>query len=95
MLAKTIRESVTFADANLIDEHPFSLGAPWDVVFCRNVLMYLDERTMHDVVDRITKALHRGDGSRRLVQDDVAEQQSVNVPSMPMRKDASFAAVPL
>ncbi len=57
-LAPAIRNRVTFHEINLLDPYP----AYWqfDVVFCRNVLIYFDVPTKKDVIDRIARTLVRG-----------------------------------
>ncbi|HSV52030.1 MAG TPA: CheR family methyltransferase [Burkholderiaceae bacterium] len=61
VLADEIRSAVTFEVRNLIEED-FSLWSPgvYDVVFCRNVLMYLTPGQARGVVRRIARALAPG-----------------------------------
>ncbi|GGM29904.1 CheR family methyltransferase [Dactylosporangium sucinum] len=56
-----LRGPVRFVEHNLTDDHP-ALFAPdiYDVVLCRNVLMYLTPDAAAGVVDRITRALAPG-----------------------------------
>lgn len=49
------RSMVSFAQHNLLDD-PARHG-PFDVVFCRNVLIYFDEETKRDVLARIVSVL--------------------------------------
>lgn len=53
-----IREAVIFREANLVSE-PLAEDS-YDVIFCRNVLMYFDSDVMHDVIVRFTRALAPG-----------------------------------
>lgn len=46
-----IKSMVTFAPANLLTSYA-TLGR-FDVIFCRNVLIYFDEKTKSDVLDRM------------------------------------------
>ena len=57
-LKPEIRNRVTFQEINLLEPYP----AFWqfDVVFCRNVLIYFDVPTKKDVIDRIARTLVRG-----------------------------------
>uniref|UniRef100_UPI001F56C8E8 CheR family methyltransferase n=1 Tax=Anaeromyxobacter sp. SG64 TaxID=2925409 RepID=UPI001F56C8E8 len=56
-----VRALVTFEERNLVDEDP-ELWAPgsWDVVFCRNVVMYFSPEVFRRVVARIAGALVPG-----------------------------------
>jgi chemotaxis protein methyltransferase CheR len=59
-LARTIRDSVTFSEANLVDPRASWATRPWHVVFCRNVLMYLTEQHASSLVERFVNALVPG-----------------------------------
>jgi len=50
-----VRSMVKFKEFNLLDE-PLSLGK-FDVVFCRNVLIYFDQQTKSEVLARISKTM--------------------------------------
>lgn len=50
-----IRSMVEFRQFNLLDS-PQGLG-PFDVVFCRNVLIYFDQETRRGVLDRIASVM--------------------------------------
>lgn len=50
-LAERLRTRVEFRELNLVDR--FDAIGVFDVVFCRNVLIYFDEPTRHDVLHRI------------------------------------------
>lgn len=50
-LKQEVREMVTFREFNLLTD-PRSLGH-FDIVFCRNVLIYFDPPTKGQVLDRI------------------------------------------
>ncbi len=56
----TVRNTVTFRQANLLQDQP-GLGA-FDVIFCRNVLIYFDPETKGAVLARLAKHL-ADDGS--------------------------------
>jgi chemotaxis protein methyltransferase CheR len=54
----SLRQRVEFQRLNLVER--WSLRAPLDVVFCRNVLIYFDPPTQSDVVRRLIGALKVG-----------------------------------
>ncbi|SFB67096.1 chemotaxis protein methyltransferase CheR [Brevinema andersonii] len=49
-----IRNLVSFQEHNLLDSAPYR---DIDIIFCRNVLIYFDEKTQHKVVSHLEKAL--------------------------------------
>ncbi|MCX8477366.1 MAG: hypothetical protein MT490_16380 [Sphingomonas sp.] len=56
-----IRGAVAFHERNLIDQDPeFWRPGSWDIVFCRNTIMYFPEETARAVVARIAGALAPG-----------------------------------
>ena len=57
-ISERLRSQVTFRKQNLI-EPTASLGK-FDVVFCRNVLVYFDGPTKTDVLDRVGQQLNPG-----------------------------------
>ncbi|MCC6749381.1 MAG: methyltransferase domain-containing protein [Deltaproteobacteria bacterium] len=61
VLDEALRRRVTFAEANLALEQP-ALLAPrsLDVIFCRNVLMYLTPLSAQSLVARLARALRPG-----------------------------------
>jgi chemotaxis protein methyltransferase CheR len=60
-LDERVRSAVSFEERNLLDEDPsfWQLGS-FDVVFCRNVIMYFTPEVMRSVVARITRSLTAG-----------------------------------
>jgi chemotaxis protein methyltransferase CheR len=56
---KKIRELVTFARFNLVYD-TMSFRNPFDVVFCRNVLIYFEKSTSEKVVERLASQLKPG-----------------------------------
>lgn len=60
-LDDTVRAMVTFEQANLASENP-SLWQPaaYDVIFCRNALMYFEPDQMRAVIERIARSLSPG-----------------------------------
>jgi chemotaxis protein methyltransferase CheR len=54
-----LRQSIQFINVNLIkDGWPFQ--EPFDVVFCRNVMIYFDGKTQRQVLQRIHRAMNPG-----------------------------------
>jgi chemotaxis protein methyltransferase CheR len=53
-----IRQRVTYQEINLLD--PFPSFWQFDIIFCRNVLIYFDVPTKKDVIDRMSRLLTRG-----------------------------------
>ncbi len=51
---------VEFRSFNLMSADWSSLGEPFDIVFCRNVMIYFDHETQHRVLARIHAALRPG-----------------------------------
>jgi chemotaxis protein methyltransferase CheR len=47
-----VAKLVEFRALNLMDER-WSLGEPFDIVFCRNVMIYFDNATQRRVLTRI------------------------------------------
>jgi chemotaxis protein methyltransferase CheR len=60
-LDETVRKAVRFEAGNLIRENPaLWAAASYDVIFCRNVLMYFTPRQMSLAVERIARSLAPG-----------------------------------
>ncbi len=53
-----IRQRVTYQEINLLD--PFPSYWQFDIIFCRNVLIYFDVPTKKDVIDRMARLLTPG-----------------------------------
>jgi chemotaxis protein methyltransferase CheR len=49
---------IDFRRLNLIE--PFTHGRMFEVIFCRNVMIYFDRRTQQDLVNRLALCLHPG-----------------------------------
>ena len=59
-LIADLRESVRFTAANLIDPASVRAQGRFDVVFCRNLLIYFDEAARRAAVDALFDALNPG-----------------------------------
>ena len=57
-ISERLRQQVTFKKQNLIEPN-FALGK-FDVVFCRNVLIYFDGSTKSEVLERIATQMNPG-----------------------------------
>jgi chemotaxis protein methyltransferase CheR len=56
-----IRQAVRFEERNLLDDDPGQwVPNAYDVIFCRNVLMYFAPQAARSVVERLTKSLAPG-----------------------------------
>ena len=53
-----IARTICFERINLIE--PFRHGRSFQVIFCRNVMMYFDKATQQDIVERMRAALEPG-----------------------------------
>ncbi|WP_431358444.1 CheR family methyltransferase [Sphingomonas echinoides] len=51
-----LRRAIAFARLNLMDEK-YPVGEPMHLIFCRNVLIYFDKQTQHDVVSKLVRNL--------------------------------------
>lgn len=54
-ITERLRAQVQFQQVNLIDD--FTRFGPFDVIFCRNVLMYFDQATRKTVLNRLARTL--------------------------------------
>lgn len=59
-LVPDIRQRVTYQEINLLE--PYPTYWQYDIIFCRNVLIYFDVATKKDVIDRMSKLLTPGGG---------------------------------
>lgn len=59
-LIPEIRSKVTFQRLNLMDD-TYDVSTDFDIVFCRNVLIYFDRETQHRVINKLVSKL-RMDG---------------------------------
>ncbi|MGL4438916.1 MAG: CheR family methyltransferase, partial [Bosea sp. (in: a-proteobacteria)] len=54
-ISPAVRKLVTCRQLNLLDPWPFQ--GPFDVIFCRNVMIYFDQPTKRDLVGRFADML--------------------------------------
>jgi chemotaxis protein methyltransferase CheR len=57
-LSPDVRKRVTYQELNLLD--PFPISWQYDIIFCRNVLIYFDVQTKKNVLDRMSRLLYKG-----------------------------------
>jgi chemotaxis protein methyltransferase CheR len=53
---EAIKSSVRFSKANLLEQ--YHAHGKFDIIMCRNVLIYFDEPTKSDVLNRMAKIMH-------------------------------------
>jgi chemotaxis protein methyltransferase CheR len=59
-LIEDLRESVKLTPANLVDGASVAAQGQFDVIFCRNVLIYFDDASRRIAADNLYDALHPG-----------------------------------
>lgn len=59
-LRRPYREGVSFAYGNILSPSTFRRSHPYDVVFCRNVLIYFSEAAFHRAVTNFAEVLRPG-----------------------------------
>ncbi len=57
-IKRELQDLVTFKQLNLIDDWP--MRGPFDVIFCRNVVIYFDKPTQRVLMDRYANMLADG-----------------------------------
>jgi chemotaxis protein methyltransferase CheR len=55
----TLRAKLSLARVNLMDQ-AYSVGDPFDMIMCRNVMIYFDKQTQAKVLSRLCDRLKRG-----------------------------------
>jgi chemotaxis methyl-accepting protein methylase len=58
-LRRAQREGVSFDYGNILELSSFGNGAPYDVIFCRNVLIYFSEGAFQQAIANFAKALRK------------------------------------
>lgn len=56
---KALRDKVQFSMLNLVDNYPYAFNS-FDVIFCRNTLIYFDDKAKREVVNRLIGKLKIG-----------------------------------
>jgi chemotaxis protein methyltransferase CheR len=99
-IAPEIRAMVTYRHFNLL--HDFAAFGQFDVIFCRNVLIYFDQETKIAVLNRLARSI-RHDGYLMLGAAETVvglttafkptpDHRGVYVPTPPASKVVQFAA---
>ena len=99
-VADVIRRMVQFRPFNLLDD--FAPLGTFDVVFCRNVLIYFDQETKVDVLERVNRQLApdgfllMGAAETVVGLTDIfvplADKRGLYVPAEPQARSAKLAA---
>ncbi len=58
-LAPALRKKLRFKKLNFMDSY-YGFTAPFDIIFCRNVLIYFDKTTQTKVLDKLAMNLAKG-----------------------------------
>ncbi len=56
---KPLRDRATFKRLNLMDQE-YKMGGQYDIIFCRNVLIYFDKQTQEQVINKLSSKLQTG-----------------------------------
>ncbi|MBN2383560.1 protein-glutamate O-methyltransferase CheR [bacterium] len=59
-LKKVFRDGITFFEGNICDCSTYQKFLPYDVVFCRNVLIYFSEPKLRQAVENFARVLRKG-----------------------------------
>lgn len=59
-LAAPVKNAVKFMNVNLIDEKKMKIMNDMDIIFCRNVLIYFDDKAKQKVVSHLYNSLRPG-----------------------------------
>lgn len=54
-----LRSKVTFQRLNFMDDH-YEVQGPFDIIFCRNVLIYFNKETQESVINKLCTKLNTG-----------------------------------
>lgn len=55
-----LRESIQFTEANLVDPRAMARHGRFDIIFCRNVLIYFDDASRRIAAENLFDCLHPG-----------------------------------
>ena len=58
-VSKTLRDKIQFSMLNLVDNYPYAYNS-FDVIFCRNTLIYFDDKAKREVVNKLISKIKTG-----------------------------------
>jgi chemotaxis protein methyltransferase CheR len=58
-IVKTLRDKVSFYRLNFMDRS-YAMHDTFDIIFCRNVLIYFDKQTQEEVINKLCSKLRKG-----------------------------------
>jgi chemotaxis protein methyltransferase WspC len=90
-LADLVRARVRFHQGNLFDTHLLAGAAPYDFVFCRNLLIYFDGPTQERAV-QVLRRFTRGDGVIFVGPAETSLMTARRLPAVPVARSFAFLA---
>jgi len=90
-LADIVRARVRFHQGNLFDTHLLAGAAPYDFVFCRNLLIYFDGPTQERAV-QVLRRFTRGDGVMFVGPAETSLMTARRLPAVPVARSFAFLA---
>ncbi|WP_447981908.1 CheR family methyltransferase [Achromobacter kerstersii] len=90
-LADMVRARVRFQQGNLFDTHLLAGAAPYDFVFCRNLLIYFDGPTQERAV-QVLRRFTRGDGVIFVGPAETSLMTARRLPAVPVARSFAFLA---
>ncbi|MBB1594279.1 protein-glutamate O-methyltransferase CheR [Achromobacter sp. UMC46] len=90
-LSALARERVRFQQGNLFDANLLLGAAPYDFVFCRNLLIYFDAATQERAV-QVLRRFTRGDGLIFVGPAETSLMTARRLPTVPMPRSFAFSA---
>ena len=92
-LAARVRGQVRFQPGNLFDPNLLAGAAPYDFVFCRNLLIYFDMATQERAV-QLLRRFAREDGILFVGPAETSLLTGRRLPSVPLARSFAFRATP-
>ncbi len=92
-LAARVRGQVRFQPGNLFDPNLLAGAAPYDFVFCRNLLIYFDMATQERAV-QVLRRFARDDGVLFVGPAETSLLTGRRLPSVPLARSFAFRAKP-
>ncbi|WP_217617598.1 protein-glutamate O-methyltransferase CheR [Achromobacter sp. GbtcB20] len=92
-LAARVRGQVRFQPGNLFDPNLLAVAAPYDFVFCRNLLIYFDMATQERAV-QVLRRFAREDGLLFVGPAETSLLTGRRLPAVPLARSFAFRATP-